>query len=696
MHISNYKNFRRESISLNEQVSSETDDGLYIVHDGSPELAETYLAELRTKSSESKASSNLNSILTRGAAALSAWQDAWKKREALDQGKLRKDGDWYIGKGAWRINSNKAIRLGMKPSWLTEWEDPLHEEIIESFFPEMLSGDYNDGQYIEDEEYDNVNHELELEPEYAMAESKKLKYINRIYEQNGDEFTLGPPRSSTKDEVNVYTPDMLIDKLVRNYNMRSRKNVMIWGAPGIGKTQIVKQAARKIAAANGVSNLPVMIVTLSQMMPTDLGGVPLLFDASAGGEGTTKMVFPDSMKGKVQQGSTIPGWLPGVQDTEEGILFFDEINRADPDMLAASLTLLLDREAAGGKYNMPAGWRIWAAGNREMDGPVKPLEAAVASRFLGGHVHLVPTISDWIKWARSDKGFFFPEGESKPVKEFYVPNEFFAYIKHTESGKGNPEYFDLEGDPIKTEFNQFYRYDKAKLSAGGEGVSVGFPTPRNWAAAWGTIYDMFLSQDKYQSQLPEDSDRDTRMNGVDALPYLLADKRDSKIAAMELGDVVGKSAADDFMSYVKILARHSDADGTINEKIENIFKDKSTSRVRPLLNIPPVNTSEREKILSLILSAIEGMGSNMKTKQYLNWTAYCLDLVEDRKIDSGEVGSHVKQVHDSSQAISQLAKTVMGDAIKFKRDGGQQYRENALAIRPFITMFQEILHDFKI
>ena len=694
MYISGFKTFSQK---IYEQAEG-ADDGLFIVYDdnvkgGSKELAIEFLENLKAAS---------GGEISGGETGLTAWQKAWAERKSLDEGELRKEGGWYFGKGAWRINSNKAVKIGKKPSWM-EWEDPLHDEIIENFFPELLKEKGEEPTSATDVESDELSNidlpdwvysEAEKEKELAtLGENKshQMKHLRRIVEQ--DEFTLGPP-ISTEGEANVYTPEMLMRKLVRNYNMGSRKNVMIWGAPGVGKTQIVKQAAREIAKQKNMSSLPVMVVTLAQMMPTDLGGVPLLYDATAEGKGSEKMVLPAEMEGKVKQGYTIPAWLPGLQDADEGILFFDEINRADQDMLAASLTLLLDREAAGGKYNMPAGWRIWAAGNREMDGPVKPLEAAVASRFLGGHVHLVPTIESWIDWARSDKGFFYPEG-SDVVEQWYIPDEFIAYLKHAESGKGSMKFFDIKGKEIKTEFKQFYRYDKAKLSAGGEGVAVGFPTPRNWAAAWSTIYDQFMTLDKYQSRLVGDSaPGDPREQGIAAIGLILQDPEDSQDMELELGDVVGQAAAKDFMSYVKILRRHSDKNGTINEKVDNVFKDPS--KPRPLVDIPPVNTSERDKILSLILSKVENKGDDLTVKDYLNWTKYCVDLVNGGKADSGELGAHVKSVNTSTEKAKETAKKVFSASLMFKKTGDGKLRELALAIKPFEDLFREILHDFNI
>ena len=43
--------------------------------------------------------------------------------------------------------------------------------------------------------------------------------------------------------------------------------VMLWGPPGVGKSQIVAQVAEK-------NDIPVIDIRLSQMEPSDLRGIP--------------------------------------------------------------------------------------------------------------------------------------------------------------------------------------------------------------------------------------------------------------------------------------------------------------------------------------------------------------------------------------------------------------------------------------
>ena len=115
--------------------------------------------------------------------------------------------------------------------------------------------------------------------------------------------------------------------------------VFLWGAPGVGKSQIVSQ----VAAMRGMALRDIRAVLLD---PVDLRGLPRLTDAG------TAVWCP-------------PAFLPGAGDPPQGILFLDELNAAPPLVQAACYQLILDR--AIGEYRLPDGWSIVAAGNREKD-----------------------------------------------------------------------------------------------------------------------------------------------------------------------------------------------------------------------------------------------------------------------------------------------------------------------------------------
>jgi len=146
--------------------------------------------------------------------------------------------------------------------------------------------------------------------------------------------------------------------------------VFIWGAPGIGKSSIVKAIAKE-------QNLEFLDLRLSLLDPTDLKGIPF-FNAQ-----TQEGVWAK------------PSFLPSVKDSK-GILFLDEINTAPPAVQASAYQLILDR--CVGEYTLPEGWSIIAAGNRETDrGVVYKMPAPLANRFV--HFDMEVDFSDWKTWA---------------------------------------------------------------------------------------------------------------------------------------------------------------------------------------------------------------------------------------------------------------------------------------------------------
>jgi hypothetical protein len=142
----------------------------------------------------------------------------------------------------------------------------------------------------------------------------------------------------------------------------------LWGAPGIGKSSIVKQIAQE-------NDLDFIDLRLALMDPTDLKGIPF-YDK----ESHTALWAP-------------PAFLPREG---KGILFLDELNSAAPAVQSSAYQLILDRRV--GEYELPEGWAIVAAGNREGDrGVTYRMPAPLANRFV--HFELEVSVDDWRRWA---------------------------------------------------------------------------------------------------------------------------------------------------------------------------------------------------------------------------------------------------------------------------------------------------------
>jgi len=148
--------------------------------------------------------------------------------------------------------------------------------------------------------------------------------------------------------------------------------VMVWGAPGVGKSETLFQIAASL-------NYPVRDVRLSQMDPVDIRGIPSCTDGHT---------FWNT-----------PHFLPIADKEPVGIMFFDEINQASHAVQAAAYQLILDRKV--GDYELPEGWRIVCAGNRAMDRAMaNKMSSALNNRLI--HIDFEVQLGDWVNWANTN------------------------------------------------------------------------------------------------------------------------------------------------------------------------------------------------------------------------------------------------------------------------------------------------------
>jgi MoxR-like ATPase len=153
-----------------------------------------------------------------------------------------------------------------------------------------------------------------------------------------------------------------------------RRPVFLWGPPGIGKSDIVKQIGDTM-------NREVIDVRLALWEPTDIKGIPY-YNADE-----KQMVWAP------------PAELPTDKDST-AIIFLDELNSAPPAVQAAAYQLILNRRV--GTYELPKGVDVVAAGNREGDrGVTYRMPAPLANRFV--HLEAKVDFDDWQDWATLNK-----------------------------------------------------------------------------------------------------------------------------------------------------------------------------------------------------------------------------------------------------------------------------------------------------
>jgi hypothetical protein len=301
----------------------------------------------------------------------------------------------------------------------------------------------------------------------------------------------------------------------------SQKPVFIWGAPGIGKTDIVRQVGEKYG-------VDVIVFTLSVRDPVDFIGLPSI----------EKNKIKNEKDEEYERGVTVynvPKIFPTDNGPEDkgGILFFDEMNRANSAVLSASLQLVLDRKL--NEYVLPSKWVIFAAGNRKDEVPtVTEIEPALANRFR--HLNLVTSVEDWKKWALSDKG-------KTKEGEFKIDPEILSFVSF------NDKYFHYL-DPDKE--------------------SPAWASPRSWT-------DASLAYIKYKKEM-----------------QAKGEKLDKNKVLRVIGSAVGLVAATEFVAFVELMQwlKPEDLDLVYSEK--HLDKDGKTPLKSDKTPYPPT-TSKTSK-----------------------------------------------------------------------------------------------------
>lgn len=289
-------------------------------------------------------------------------KNLWDK---FKNGPLKKVGRFFVGKGGWLANLKVLQDAGKLPQGIKVFTFNQLATDVESITPEEAGID-RDSQALYG---------------YIVKEGVENNETQTINEEGGEDYV---QLKAYKDMPNVDAKEL---KQIISDSYLTKTNLMIWGAPGIGKTEILKQVAKSHGAN-------VIVVILSLMEPTDAVGLPEIQEV---GDGQRRTV------------TRLPIWYPkdnyGIDGKTEagGIMFLDEINRANRAVMNSLLTLVQDRKIDIADYTMPDQWVVIAAANREEDDPgnLEEIGSALGNRFQ--HINYAPETDDWIEWA-STKG----------------------------------------------------------------------------------------------------------------------------------------------------------------------------------------------------------------------------------------------------------------------------------------------------
>lgn len=296
-----------------------------------------------------------------------------------------------------------------------------------------------------------------------------------------------------------WSKDKIINFIKKEYASRRAGRepqslpLMIWGAPGIGKTQIIRSACNIIKEELGLDTKPEIL------------------SISGGSVGADDFTFPGKILEKIERGdgtsavkttvTDLPKkWLPvydiqspdkdnlrklangGYKDEKTGeivdgpggIFFIDEFSRMT-DAAMNSLMQTPTTRNIGGNSNLTLGdrWVIVCAANRQGDmsrsGEQISLSFEAASKTRFTHCNFVPNPEDWFSWATSES----KKRKGRPN----VMHEIVAYLR--KDVKENPTTL---GD-----FYEMWNMPSGKLD--GEKASA---CPRSWEALSETLLDLYI------------------------------------------------------------------------------------------------------------------------------------------------------------------------------------------------------------
>jgi GTPase SAR1 family protein len=173
---------------------------------------------------------------------------------------------------------------------------------------------------------------------------------------------------------------MNIDHILEDLpEMDPAASILLRGDHGIGKSSLVRQLTRRIKEKEGRKDYPIIDRRLSQMTQGDIIGLPIISDDR------TRYMPPDWYKMACER---------------PVVLFLDELNRAEVEVMQAAFQIVLDRELNG--HRLHPETRVYSAVNTGATYNVNQMDPALLDRFFVVDVNF--TLEEWVKWAKTDGG----------------------------------------------------------------------------------------------------------------------------------------------------------------------------------------------------------------------------------------------------------------------------------------------------
>lgn len=343
----------------------------------------------------------------------------------------------------------------------------------------------------------------------ALKECQDLKDINSVNEEKINEVKLQNEDPQAKYNV-IVDDDKLKARIKMALKNKKLARLMVWGAPGIGKSAILMNILDEMR--KDFPDYSIITKTLSNETPDN-------FTLPA-------YVEIDGQKKATDVPKT---WLPVYKPTGDpaqdavldeacghGLLFIDELSRATPQVLNVILPLV--NEGIFNGYHLGSGWTIIVASNRaedEMSGQAD-IGNALANRFA--QVYYEPTVKTWRKWADQQN---------------FISPLLLQWLSM-------PESENMSG-------GKFYYMDPNE-SMDGAGVTKLMCTPRSWTNAMRELAE-YSHTGSLEGFTIFDIDRD--------------------ILAMTLNQYVPADAIDSFLAFLDVISKIGNFDAAVYDVWQN-------------------------------------------------------------------------------------------------------------------------------
>lgn len=272
--------------------------------------------------------------------------------------------------------------------------------------------------------------------------------------------------------------DMYTSVISAGLPIKTMPSVMLWGPPGVGKSQGVKQMADRISRNTG-KKVNVTDVRLLLFSPIDLRGIPT-----------------------ANADKTLAIWLkPQIfqMDPDENVinvLFLDELSAAPQSVQASAYQITLDRVV--GEHKLPDNCIVLAAGNRTTDKSVAfKMPKALANRLM--HIEVEGSFLSWKKWAIAtginEKVVGFLSFKPDYLMKFDAASEDLAFP--------TPRSWEMVSNILNSVSDDVDKNYPLIAGLVGTGVAVEF---RTWAHVYSELPDVEEIFDGKDPKMPRNTD----------------------------------------------------------------------------------------------------------------------------------------------------------------------------------------------